>query len=180
MPCHHAATIDTPARRRGTEPEPHGCDGTTVPTVPDSRTVAWEVRFSAVLGRAEPIPTSASLPTASTHTSASTQAQWLQVTVRRGLRAPIRDGASLASQGVVASLIGKRLRLNTGSFSVAPGWSSASASLATASTHTYATSALTPIRLTGRRDSDTGALRSAWLATQPLSGGANSRERCRP
>ena len=107
---------------------------------------AWEVRFSAVLGRAEPIPTSASLPTASTHTSASTQAQWLQVTVRRGLRAPIRDGASLASQGVVASLIGKRLRLNTGSFSVAPGWSSASASLATASTHTYATSALTPVR----------------------------------
>src|SRR5206468_3206666 len=51
VPCHHAATIDTPARRRGTEPEPHGCDGTTVPTVPDSRTVAWEVRFSAVLGR---------------------------------------------------------------------------------------------------------------------------------
>src|SRR5438874_3092609 len=119
VPCHHAATIDTPAHRRGTEPEPHGCDGTTVPTVPDSRTVAWEDRFSAVLGRAEPIPTSASLPTASTHTSASTQAQWLQATVRRGLRAPIRDGASLASQGVVASLIGKRLRLNTGSFSVA-------------------------------------------------------------
>jgi len=93
---------------------------------------------------------------------------------------PRSDGASLASQGVVASLIGKRLRLNTGSFSVAPGWSSASASLATASTHTYATSALTPIRLTGRRDSDTGALRSAWLATQPRQVAGNSPRKLPP
>ena len=90
VPCHHAATIDTPARssRYGagaTRP----ADRTTVPTVPDSRTVAWGVRFPAVLGRPEPIPTSVSFPTASTHTSTSTQAQWLQVRVRGGGSAPI-------------------------------------------------------------------------------------------